>query len=576
MFAELITIGDELLIGQVVDTNSAWMGRELNNIGIEVLRIVSVRDREEEILEAIDNAMKRVNIVLVTGGLGPTKDDITKQTLCKYFNTELIFSEEVFENVKRVLAGKIPMNKLNKGQAMVPKNCTVINNPVGSASVSWFERDGKVLVSMPGVPQEMTTVMAESVLPKLHERFQTDVIMHQTFLVQHYPESVLAEKLEAWEVALPDCIKLAYLPKLGIIRMRLTGRGHDRKEVETLLNREKAKLETILGEDIFSEEDTPLEVIIGELLKKRKLTVSTAESCTGGSIAERLTSIAGSSEYFKGSIVAYSNEVKKDLLYMSSETLEKYGAVSEETVIEMVKGAMKALKTDCAVATSGIAGPGGGTPEKPVGTVWIAAGYKNEIRTYKQETNRGRAMNIERAGNNALLMLRVTTPALEDAARTAAAQIFSLRRHRIELVTGEAGENVFGEGLKAALEEIDRLEQSYLELFLGKRIVSTETRRYVVCPQADKKQYIVCRFSPAAGLLPDTDLSGDIVLLQIEPSGVAKSDLEAGPKETQVVACRVADPSTCIVVSGGREYARAVLPVFEFGRTINVALPRRK
>ena len=406
MFAELITIGDELLIGQVVDTNSAWMGRELNNIGIEVLRIVSVRDREEEILEAIDNAMKRVNIVLVTGGLGPTKDDITKQTLCKYFNTELIFSEEVFENVKRVLAGKIPMNKLNKGQAMVPKNCTVINNPVGSASVSWFERDGKVLVSMPGVPQEMTTVMAESVLPKLHERFQTDVIMHQTFLVQHYPESVLAENLEAWEVALPDCIKLAYLPKLGIIRMRLTGRGHDRKEVETLLNREKAKLETILGEDIFSEEDTPLEVIIGELLKKRKLTVSTAESCTGGSIAERLTSIAGSSEYFKGSIVAYSNEVKKDLLYVSSETLEKYGAVSEETVIEMVKGAMKALKTDCAVATSGIAGPGGGTPEKPVGTVWIAAGYKNEIRTYKQETNRGRAMNIERAGNNALLMLR--------------------------------------------------------------------------------------------------------------------------------------------------------------------------
>ncbi len=406
MFAELITIGDELLIGQVVDTNSAWMGRELNNIGIEVLRIVSVRDREEEILEAIDNAMKRVNIVLVTGGLGPTKDDITKQTLCKYFNTELIFSEEVFENVKRVLAGKIPMNKLNKGQAMVPKNCTVINNPVGSASVSWFERDGKVLVSMPGVPQEMTTVMAESVLPKLHERFQTDVIMHQTFLVQHYPESVLAEKLEAWEVALPDCIKLAYLPKLGIIRMRLTGRGHDRKEVETLLNREKAKLETILGEDIFSEEDTPLEVIIGELLKKRKLTVSTAESCTGGSIAERLTSIAGSSEYFKGSIVAYSNEVKKDLLYVSSETLEKYGAVSEETVIEMVKGAMKALKTDCAVATSGIAGPGGGTPEKPVGTVWIAAGYKNEIRTYKQETNRGRAMNIERADNNALLMLR--------------------------------------------------------------------------------------------------------------------------------------------------------------------------
>ncbi len=408
MFAEIITIGDELLIGQVVDTNSAWMGQELNKIGIEVLRIISIRDREEEILEAIDNAMKRVNIVLVTGGLGPTKDDITKQTLCKYFHTELIFSEEVFENVKRVLAGKIPMNALNKSQAMVPKDCTVINNPVGSASVSWFEKDGKVLVSMPGVPQEMTAVMTESVLPRLQERFQTDVIIHQTFLVQHYPESVLAEKLESWENALPECIKLAYLPKLGIIRLRLTGRGKKQKKekVKALLDREKVKLEEILGEDIFSEEDTPLEIIVGELLKKKKLTVSTAESCTGGSIAARLTSVAGSSEYFNGSVVAYSNDVKMRLLGVSSETLECYGAVSEETVIEMVKGAMKALKTDCAVATSGIAGPGGGTPEKPVGTVWIAAGYKNEIRTYRQETNRGRAMNIERAGNNALLMLR--------------------------------------------------------------------------------------------------------------------------------------------------------------------------
>ncbi|WP_294555378.1 competence/damage-inducible protein A [uncultured Bacteroides sp.] len=406
MFAEIITIGDELLIGQVIDTNSAWMGRELNKIGIEVLRVVSVRDREEEILEAIDNAMKRVNIVLVTGGLGPTKDDITKQTLCKYFHTKLVFSEEVFENVKRVLAGKIPMNALNKSQAMVPENCTVINNPVGSASVSWFEKDGKVLVSMPGVPQEMTAVMTGSILPKLHERFQTDVIIHQTFLVQHYPESVLAEKLEPWESALPECIKLAYLPKLGIIRLRLTGRGQRKEEVKKLLDCEKVKLEEILGDDIFSEEDVPLEIIVGDLLKKKKLTVSTAESCTGGSIAARLTSIAGSSEYFNGSVVAYSNDVKMGLLHVSAEILERYGAVSEQTVIEMVKGAMKALKTDCAVATSGIAGPGGGTPEKPVGTVWIAAGYKNEIRTYKQETNRGRAMNIERAGNNALLMLR--------------------------------------------------------------------------------------------------------------------------------------------------------------------------
>lgn len=406
MFAEIITIGDELLIGQVIDTNSAWMGQELNKIGIEVLRIVSIRDRKEEIIEAIDSAMKRANIVLVTGGLGPTKDDITKQTLCEYFHTELVFNEDVYENIKRVLAGKIPMNALNKSQAMVPKDCTVINNPVGSASVSWFERGDKVLVSMPGVPQEMTAVMKESVLSKLQERFQTDVIIHQTFLVQHYPESVLAEKLEPWETALPECIKLAYLPKLGIIRLRLTGRGKDKARLVNILNREKVKLEEILGEDIFSEEDIPLEMIVGDLLKKKKLTVSTAESCTGGSIAARLTSISGSSEYFNGGIVAYSNDVKMGLLHVSSETLAQHGAVSEETVIEMVKGAMKVLKTDCAVATSGIAGPSGGTPEKPVGTVWIAAGYKNEIRTYKQETNRGRTMNIERAGNNALLMLR--------------------------------------------------------------------------------------------------------------------------------------------------------------------------
>lgn len=406
MFAEIITIGDELLIGQVVDTNSAWMGQELNKIGIEVLRVVSIRDREDEIMEAIDTALRRVNVVLVTGGLGPTKDDITKQTLCKYFRTELVFNEEVFQNIKRVLAGKIPMNALNKSQAMVPKECTVINNPVGSASVSWFEKDGKVLVSMPGVPQEMNAVMKESVLPKLHERFHTDVIIHRTFLVQNNPESVLAEKLDAWESALPECVKLAYLPKLGVIRLRLTARGKNRTELEKTLDTESAKLKNILDNDIFSEEDIPLEIIVGDLLRKNNLTVSTAESCTGGSIAARISSVPGCSDYFRGSIVAYSNDVKNTLLGVSAETLGKHGAVSEETVTEMVKGAMKAMKTDCAVATSGIAGPGGGTSEKPVGTIWIAVGYKNEIRTYRQETNRGRNMNMERAGNNALLMLR--------------------------------------------------------------------------------------------------------------------------------------------------------------------------
>ena len=405
MFAEIITIGDELLIGQVTDTNSAWMGRELNKVGIEVIRVVSVRDRADEITEAVDDAMNRADIVLMTGGLGPTKDDITKQTLCAYFDTELVFSEEVFENIKRVLASKIPMNALNKSQAMVPKDCLVINNRVGSASVSWFEKNGKVLVSMPGVPQEMITVMSEEVIPRLRKKFDTDVIIHKTFTVKNYPESILAEKLESWEEALPESIKLAYLPKPGIIRLRLTGRGKDKEEVQSQISVEGCKLKYILGDAVFDEEDTPLEMLIGNLLREKNLTVSTAESCTGGSIAAKLTSVSGSSDYFKGGIVAYSNEIKESLLGVSSETLKKQGAVSEETVIEMVKGAMKALKTDCAVSTSGIAGPGGGTKEKPVGTVWIAAAYKNEIRTMKQDTDRGREMNVERAGNNAFLLL---------------------------------------------------------------------------------------------------------------------------------------------------------------------------
>lgn len=405
MFAEIITIGDELLIGQVTDTNSVWMGRELNKVGIEVIRVVSVRDRADEITEAVDDALNRVDIVLMTGGLGPTKDDITKQTLCAYFDTELVFSEEVFENIKRVLASKIPMNALNKSQAMVPKDCLVINNRVGSASVSWFEKNGKVLVSMPGVPQEMITVMSEEVIPRLRKKFDTDVIIHKTFTVKNYPESVLAEKLESWEEVLPESIKLAYLPKPGIIRLRLTGRGRDKEAVQSQISVEGCKLKDILGDAIFDEEDTPLEILIGNLLREKNLTVSTAESCTGGSIAAKLTSVPGSSDYFKGGIVAYSNEIKESLLGVSPETLKKQGAVSEETVIEMVKGSMKALKTDCAVSTSGIAGPGGGTKEKPVGTVWIAAAYKNEIRTVKQDTGRGREMNVERAGNNAFLLL---------------------------------------------------------------------------------------------------------------------------------------------------------------------------
>lgn len=405
MVAEIITIGDELLIGQVVDTNSSWMSQALNQQGIEVIQITSIRDREEDILTTLDEAMQRADIILITGGLGPTKDDITKQTLCRYFNTELIFSPAVFENVKKVLSHRIPLNRLNRNQALVPKDCMVINNRVGSASVSWFDKEGKVVVSMPGVPQEMKVVMTEEVLPRLKERFRTEVILHQTFLVKNHPEAILAEELADFEDSLPEGLSLAYLPKLGLIRLRLTARGKQRESLQKRLDEGKHQLRKILKDDILIEEDAPIEHIVGELLKQKGLTLGTAESCTGGRIAAKLTALPGSSGFYKGGIVAYSNEVKTNMLKVSGRTLEAYGAVSEETVVEMVQGAMKALNTDCAVATTGIAGPTGGSEEKPVGLVWMAAGYKDRIITRRQEGDRGREMNVIRASNGALLLL---------------------------------------------------------------------------------------------------------------------------------------------------------------------------
>jgi nicotinamide-nucleotide amidase len=405
MNAEIITVGDELLIGQVVDTNSAWIGRELNKIGVEVMRIVSVRDLADEITGAVDTAMKRADVVLMTGGLGPTKDDITKQTLCRYFGTRLVFSEEVYRNVERLLKGRVAMNKLNRDQALVPEACTVINNRVGTASVSWFERDGKVLVSMPGVPQEMKTIMTEEIIPRLRKMFVSDLILHHTFLVRNYAESILAEYLSDWEDQLPENIKLAYLPKMGIIRLRLTARGRQGEGLEQRLDAECDKLRELLGSNIMGEGDAAAEGVLGDLLRSRGLTVATAESCTGGSVAARITSVPGSSDYFKGSVVAYANEVKLELLGVKEETLRAHGAVSEETVREMVAGVRRLMRTDCAIATSGIAGPGGGTADKPVGTIWIAAAVGDKICAMKQFSDRGREMNVERAGNNALLQL---------------------------------------------------------------------------------------------------------------------------------------------------------------------------
>ena len=407
MNVEIIVIGDELLIGQVTDTNSGWIARELNHIGWEVTEITTVRDRSREIADALNSSFGRVDVVLMTGGLGPTKDDITKQTLCDYFGGKLVFDESVFANVETIFRRrKLTMNESTRNQAYVPNVCTVIQNPVGTAPVMWFERNGKVLVSMPGVPTEMKTVMKEAVISRLREYFQDhSSILHRTCLVKDFTESRLSETLSDFEAQLPACIKLAYLPTPGVIRLRLTARGDEESYLQKIIDDEFFKLRTILGSHLFCGSDTTLAGALGSILTERGETLATAESCTGGNIAHEITRVAGSSVYFKGSVVAYSNEVKTRVLNVSSETLSGFGAVSRETVLQMVSGVQRLLSSDCAIATSGIAGPGGGSVEKPVGTVWIAVRYgeRSEAECFCFEGDREQV--IARATQSALLML---------------------------------------------------------------------------------------------------------------------------------------------------------------------------
>ena len=407
MNVEIIVIGDELLIGQVTDTNSGWIARELNHIGWEVTEITTVRDRSREITDALNSSFGRVDVVLMTGGLGPTKDDITKQTLCDYFGGKLVFDESVFANVEAIFRRrKLTMNDSTRNQAYVPNVCTVIQNSVGTAPVMWFERNGKVLVSMPGVPTEMKTVMKEAVISRLREYFQDhSSILHRTCLVKDFTESRLSETLSDFEVQLPACIKLAYLPTPGVIRLRLTARGDEESYLQKIIDDEFFKLRTILGSHLFCGSDTTLAGALGSILAERGETLATAESCTGGNIAHEITRVAGSSVYFKGSVVAYSNEVKIRVLNVSSETLSGFGAVSRETVLQMVSGVQRLLSSDCAIATSGIAGPGGGSVEKPVGTVWIAVWYgeRSEVECFCFEGDREQV--IARATQSALLML---------------------------------------------------------------------------------------------------------------------------------------------------------------------------
>lgn len=402
MKTAIITIGDEILIGQIVDTNSAWMSEYMTKAGFEIEEVVSIHDNARQIKDTIDEVFQKVDVILMTGGLGPTKDDITKKTLCEYFDTELVFSEAVLDNISKVISHPSILNELTKSQAYVPKDCTVIQNRVGSAPVTWFERNGKVLVSLPGVPYEMRYNMENEIIPRLQEQFVTEAYLYQVLLVTGYSESGLAIYLDDFENNLPEGFGLAYLPSPRLIKLRLFVYGkHRQKEFTEQLS----KLRSLLNGAVLTDRDVAVERLVAEKLLEKKLTIATAESCTGGNIAHLLTSIVGASEYFEGAIVSYSNEVKMKTLNVKQTTLDEYGAVSEQTVMEMVNGIQKTLNVDCAIAVSGIAGPTGGSIDKPVGTVWVATKVKDDILISKYQLGKYREANIMAASNVALLQL---------------------------------------------------------------------------------------------------------------------------------------------------------------------------
>lgn len=402
MKAAIITIGDEILIGQIVDTNSAWIAQKLTLAGFEVEEMQSIGDNAQQIKNAIDEVFPRVDVILMTGGLGPTKDDITKKTLCEYFGTTLVFDNSVLENIQNVISNIASLNELTRNQAYVPKDCTVIQNKAGTAPITWFDRKGKVLVSMPGVPYEMRYVMEKEIVPRLQAKFAPEEYLKRVFIVGGYTESGLAIHLTDFENSLPEGFGLAYLPSLGLMKLRLFVRGEQRLPE---MDEQVKKLEGLLGEAILAEKDIAIEKILGERLFEKGLTLGTAESCTGGYIAHLVTSVPGSSKYFKGTIVSYANEEKVNILRVSQESLDRYGAVSEIVSVEMAKGAQNTLNVDCAIAATGIAGPDGGTDGKPVGTVWICTAYKDKYVAKKYQLGKLRESNIVRASNIGMMQL---------------------------------------------------------------------------------------------------------------------------------------------------------------------------
>jgi nicotinamide-nucleotide amidase len=408
--ASIITIGDELLIGQTIDTNSAFIAQELNKIGVWVRHRLAVGDVYDDIWQALDAESKQSQIIIITGGLGPTADDITKPLLCEYFGGKLVMNEKVLAHVEylfeKVFKRPMPLLDRNKKQAEVPDMCTVLHNARGTAPGMLFTKNSVAFISLPGVPHEMKGLIQTEVIPYILRNFNLPAIVHQTAFTFGQGESQLAEMLKDFEPALPPHIKLAYLPNYGMVKLRLTSQGDNKEQVTKELFPYFQKLQELVKEFLVTNKDEGLEIVMGQLLKEKNKTMATAESCTGGYIAHLITSIAGSSAYYKGSVVSYANEVKENVLGVQHTTLQTAGAVSEQTVIQMVKGALKALNTDFALATSGIMGPDGGSDEKPVGTVWIAVGNNSKTETMKLNLRFDRQRNIIITANQALNFLR--------------------------------------------------------------------------------------------------------------------------------------------------------------------------
>ncbi len=403
MKVEIITIGDEILIGQIVDSNSSWLARELTQHGFEIEAITSVGDQSVNIIEAIDIAFKRADILLLTGGMGPTNDDITKHTLCQYFHTALEFNDKVLQNIESIFIRRnLSLNQLTKKQAYVPASCTVIQNKFGTAPILWFDKNEKVLVSMPGVPFEMKHSIQNDIIPLLQKKFQATQYISRSCIVAGITESALATQLAEFEQQLPHDFSIAYLPYLGYIRLRLSVLGKERLPE---IKQQALKLKKILDSNFVSKGVKMPEELLGEKLYKKHLTISTAESCTGGFVSHKITVVPGASNYYKGSIISYDNLVKEELLVVDKKTIKSKGSVSKEVVEQMARTIASKLRTDCSIAVSGIMGPDGGTKDKPVGTVWISTLYNDDINSVEYNVGNSRVENIERTANLAIFQL---------------------------------------------------------------------------------------------------------------------------------------------------------------------------